>query len=215
VHSRAWLITHIAPPRLAIDYSSIRPDDLVIAVDGGLKQCLQLSLSPQVVIGDFDSIEPAHLLKLSPDCERITHPADKDETDTQLALEYCLARNIGEIIICNDLSGRFDHSLALVQNLLQAHRQGASAKAVSASQVMFLFEGSTTLSYPINSLLSLISLTKSSEFSSSQGLAYPMDNLTLYNWHSRGISNEISETTQSIFCASGLVLAIITLQHHL
>jgi len=209
-YSRAWLITHHAPQQIFLNYSSITSSDLIIAVDGGFRKCLELNLVPNVLIGDFDSIEPALLDKLPPDCQKITHPAQKNETDTQLALEYCIENNIREVFICNDLGGRFDHSFALVQNLLQAHQNGINVKIVSEKQVVFILDSNTELTFPVNTIISLISLTDKTEFSFSNGLQFPLDGLTLYNWQSRGISNTISESTQYIKLTSGIALAIIT-----
>ncbi len=209
---RAWLITPFSPLEPVIPYDSITETDLVIAVDGGLEICRELNLSPRVLIGDMDSL-PRGLRTVIPDgCENIIYRSEKNETDTQLAVEYCLEQGIGEIIICNNLEGRFDHALALVQNLLQAHRNGISAKLVSSSQIISVLSGSVCLSYPAGSLLSLLAVTEKAEFAASSGLKYPLDNLTLYNWQSRGISNVATEPEQVLDIVSGLVLAVSTLR---
>ncbi len=208
---RAWLITPQAPERLALDYSSIRAEDLIIAVDGGFRRCLELGLSPAVIIGDFDSLPSELYGKIPSGCRKISHPHEKNETDTQLALQYCLTLGIKEVIICNNLAERFDHSVALVQNLLEARRDGLKASVSSRSQIVFLLERETALSYPVNSLLSLISLSESAQFLSSSGLQYPLAGLALFNWQSRGISNVCIEPTQSISLQSGTVLAVLTL----
>ncbi len=44
---------------------------------------------------------------------------------------------IRDLLICNDLSGRADHALGLVQNLLLAHKQGLQAKILTGSQELF------------------------------------------------------------------------------
>jgi thiamine pyrophosphokinase len=206
---RAWLITPQAPPQTAVSYSSISENDLIIAIDGGFKRCLELNLSPHILIGDLDSLDAALLDKILPGCEKIIHPAQKDETDTQLAVQYCVEHKVPEIFVCNDLGGRFDHSLALVQNLLQAHRNGLKASIVSSSQILQILDSRHTFTYPVNTIISLISITEKTDFISSKGLAYPLNNLTLYNWQSRGISNHSTESIQTIEIAEGTALAII------
>ena len=207
---RAWLITPYAPSEIALSCSSIQETDIIIAVDGGLEICKELNLIPKLLIGDMDSLPSATVENLPPGCEKITYQVEKDETDTQLAVEYCLEHNIREIFICNDLSGRFDHTLALIQNLQQAHRNGIKATLVSQTQIITILSSDVTLSHPVNSLLSLISITEKTEFSSSTGLRYPLDNLTLYNWQSRGISNVVTEPVQTLNIVSGQVLSIST-----
>jgi thiamine pyrophosphokinase len=207
---RAWLITHFAPYDCAVPYSEIKTDDFIIAVDSGLERCLQLGLKPNLMIGDMDSVAPEQLKKISGKCETLTFPTEKNETDTQLAVEYCISHNIREIIICNDLGGRFDHSLALIQNLLQAQRNGIQATLASQNQIIRILSGSVTLSFPVGTLLSLLSITDQTEFIDSTGLAYPLNNVTLYNWQSRGISNVVTEPEQNISIGDGLALAIAT-----
>jgi thiamine pyrophosphokinase len=207
---RAWVVTQTAPAEICLKYSSILPEDLIIAVDGGFKRCLKLNLEPRVIIGDFDSL-PAELIeKIPADCQKISHPSDKNETDTQLAVDYCIREGIRHVTICNSLEGRFDHSLALVQNLMQAHLAGVKAELVSASQIVFILDYASVFSFPENTLISLISLSEISEFNSSRGLKFPLDNLTLYNWQSRGISNVATHSVQKVNLASGLVLAVVT-----
>jgi thiamine pyrophosphokinase len=209
--NKAWLITHFAPLNLALNYSSIADNDTVIAVDGGLKRCLELNLLPDIVIGDFDSIEPSFLTQLPVSCKKLAFSSEKNETDTQLAMQYCLEHNALEIVICNDLSGRFDHSFALVQNLMQAHKHNLKATVVSSSQILTVFTKDTELSYPVGSLLSLISLTEKSTFLAAQGLKYSLSELTLYNWQSRGISNVFEQSKVKISLTEGTVLSIVTL----
>lgn len=208
--NKAWLITHFAPQNLVIDYASITADDTIIAVDGGLKRCLELNLVPDIVIGDFDSIEPSYLQNLPHECQKLTYPSTKDETDTQLALQYCIEHQAKEVIICNELNGRFDHCLALVQNLLQALKHDIKASIVSSTQILTLFNQDTVFNHPVGSLLSLISITEQTIFVTSKGLQYPLDKLTLHNWDSRGVSNVFLEQEIKITIAQGIVLSIVT-----
>jgi thiamine pyrophosphokinase len=207
---KAWLLTPQSPDTIALNYASIAPSDLIIAIDGGLQRCFELKLCPHLVIGDFDSLDPSLLSKIPDGCDILKFPVAKDETDTQLAVQYCLEQGVMEIVICNDLTGRFDHALALVQNLMQAHRNGITATLVSDKQIVSLIDGAVEYNYPVGTLISLLSLSPESVFSNSTGLKYCMDSVSLYNWQSRGISNEVIESRQSITLHSGLVLVIVT-----
>jgi thiamine pyrophosphokinase len=207
---RAWLITNFSPSQIITDYKSILPTDLIIAVDAGYKRCLELNLVPDVLLGDFDSLEPELLAQVSANCKKLTFPGMKNETDTQLAIEYCIEQGIEEIFICNDLSGRFDHALALVQNLQQAKQHNVKAYIYSETQILTLLNIENHFTYPVDSILSLISLSEISVIKSSTGLQYSLDDLTLYNWQARGISNVTSAAEQTIVVESGTILSIIT-----
>jgi thiamine pyrophosphokinase len=207
---RAWLITPQAPAQTPLPYPRDPDSAFIVAIDGGLERCLELGLTPNLLIGDLDSLPDGLLSRLPDGCLKITYPTAKNETDTQLALQYCLDKGFGEIYICNDLGGRFDHAVALVQNLMEAHRAGAQAVLLSNSQIVSIISGSAQFGYPAGTLLSLLSLSEQAVFNASEGLVYPLDNLTLYNWQTRGISNETTASGQKLEITSGLVLAIAT-----
>ena len=58
-----------------------RGGDLQIAADAGLLLCERLGVRPDVVLGDFDSMD---VRQAPADCIRV--PVEKDDTDTMLAL---------------------------------------------------------------------------------------------------------------------------------
>lgn len=64
-----------------------RGGDLQIAADAGLLLCERLGVRPDVVLGDFDSMD---VRQAPADCIRV--PVEKDDTDTMLALREGLRR---------------------------------------------------------------------------------------------------------------------------
>jgi len=209
----ARLITPFAPLTAALPYSTFSENDLVIAIDGGYQMCGKLGIKPAVLIGDFDSLNPDEKKQIEASgIKVISHPQNKNETDTELALQYCLQNGIKEVCIYNTLDGRFDHALALVQNLLEAHLANIKCRIVSSSQIVFLLDERTKTDFPIGTILSLLAIFPSATFISSHGLLYPLDEITLFNWQSRGISNSVTEPEQTITLKNGTALAVVTLQ---
>jgi thiamine pyrophosphokinase len=207
---RAWLFTSTAPEVIFSGYDSIDPErDLVVAVDNGLDRVRQLGLAPDVVIGDMDSVTPG-LLEQYPATPVIRHPGEKNETDTELAALWALEQGVGHIIICNNLEGRFDHALALIQNMDLVTSKGVDCKIESATQQVFFLEKETILRGLKGAWLSLLAWGGVSHLADSQGLQYPLHRLELRTELSRGISNRIVEDEARIGLASGRILAIIT-----
>ena len=85
------------------------PGDLVIAADSGLRTAELFGVSPSLLLGDFDSLgtPPAR-----DGLEILRVPAEKDVTDTQLAVEVALSRGADDLVIVGGLGGRLDHSLS-------------------------------------------------------------------------------------------------------
>ena len=90
-----------------IDPSNItahpKGEDLCIAADAGYRNALMLGVKPTLVLGDFDSLGDYDLPK---ETERMQVPAEKDFTDTQLAVDTAIQKGATEIVIIGGLDGR-------------------------------------------------------------------------------------------------------------
>ncbi len=207
---KAWLVTANAPAQIFSSYSTINSEtDRVVAVDKGLERLSELDILPNLIIGDMDSVDP-DLLFLFAHTDQIIHPQEKDETDTELAILWCMERNIDEIVICNDLGGRFDHALALIQNLAFIQEKGLKGSIESENQKLFLLDSETSLEGYEGCLLSLLALEGEAVFEASAGLYYPLEGIALSALRPRGNSNRITTQNAWIKLVSGKVLAIIT-----
>lgn len=97
------------------------PEDLVIAADAGYHLCQQLRLAPDLLLGDFDSMEePKNFSRI------LRVPAEKDDTDTMLAAKAGLERGCERFYLYGGTGGkRLDHTLANLQLLLWLRCHGA------------------------------------------------------------------------------------------
>lgn len=203
---RAWLFSHHSPAQIASHYSSVRAEDFLIAVDGGLEQIRALGREPDLLIGDLDSWEQA-----LPDCRIERFKPEKAETDTELALLWALGQGYREIVICNDMKGRIDHALGLLQNLELCSADDNSIRIETENQIICMLKSENKFCYPKGTLLSLIARSPVVRLKSSTGLYYPLDGLSLYPQYSRGISNYFTAEEAEIHLVEGQLLAIISL----
>ncbi|MEG1774722.1 MAG: thiamine diphosphokinase, partial [Oscillospiraceae bacterium] len=101
-----------AGERGALEFSS-RPDDFVICCDEGLNAAKEIGLRPDLLLGDFDSIQTP----LPQDILTMRFPVEKDDTDSMLAVREGLRRGCTEFVLLFSLGGRLDHTLANIQAL--------------------------------------------------------------------------------------------------
>jgi len=189
--------------------SMLRPDDLILAADGGGEHCLALDITPAAVIGDFDSLTKADLAKLEYlGAEIIRRPARKDETDLELALLLALERGASEALVLAALGARWDQSLANL--LLPAHPElhGLDLTFVHGSQRIYPINSQRTISGQPGDTLSLIPIGGHARGVTTSGLEYPLNNETLYLGATRGISNTITATEASITVEDGQLLCV-------
>lgn len=105
--------------------------DLYIAADGGFSAMQKMGIKPDIVIGDFDSMENG----VTPETdfggiEVIKHPVEKDDTDTLLAIKLGFDRGYKSFTLYGCLGGeRFDHSIATCQSLAYIVEHGGMAIA--------------------------------------------------------------------------------------
>lgn len=190
--------------------SQVTPTDLVICADGGADNALALGLSPDVVIGDLDSIDESLRLQLEKKhCQFITHPARKDETDLELAMKYAAEQGAHEMLILGALGHRLDHTLANVLLLALPALRSVQAKILDGRQEVFLIRDEALIGGQVGDTLSLLSLTEQVTGIYTEGLEYPLENGTLYLGPARGVSNVLTAPQARVRVGQGLLLAVI------
>lgn len=193
-------------PRVAL----VRPDSLVIGVDGGTRYLSSINLTPRFFIGDMDSLPKADLVRLEASTIQVLrYPPEKDETDFELALDHAIQQGCKQILVFGALGGRTDQLMA---NILLPLVYMDKARII-------LFRGSEELTY-INSrevihgnpgdTLSLLPLVGDASGIHTTGLRYPLESGTLIFGKSRGISNKLIDSEATITVSSGVLLCIHT-----
>ena len=186
----------------------IRPDDLILAADGGTRHALDLGLRPSVIIGDLDSAT----FDLKPLTEAgtriIRHPRDKNKTDLELALEHAVEDGQREIIILAALGGRLDQTLGNLSLLTKPQYAALDIRVDDGVEEAFFIRDGALIRGECGDLVSLIPWGREVHGIHTEGLRWPLSNETLYPYQTRGISNEMPGNTASIKIGSGLLLVI-------
>ena len=183
-------------------------DAMVIAADGGTDRALALGLRVDLAIGDFDSITPAGLAAVEAAGARVErHPAAKDATDLELALDAAIALEPARIIVVGSGGGRLDHLLGSVLLLADERYVAAEIDAYLDDACVSVIRGSRTLAGTAGDLLTLLPVHGSAEGVTTEGLGYPLRGETLPAGTSRGVSNVFSAPEASITVDRGCLLA--------
>jgi thiamine pyrophosphokinase len=193
-------------------YRVIASADMIIAADSGAATALRYGCTPAIIVGDFDSLDPQLVERLRTGGSRIVSAAiEKNETDTELAVQFALEHGATAITLLGALGGpRFDHALANV--LLLAGFDTVPITIVDGPSVCWLVKGpgSTTIDGQVGDLLSLLPLTTDAGGIHTSGLYYPLQAETLYFGKPRGVSNLLTQEHAAVSLESGLLLVIHT-----
>lgn len=180
------------------------PGDLVIAADGGYRLLREAGITPDLVIGDFDSLGAA------PQGEQvITLPVVKDVTDTWAAIELGKQRGYGSFRLYGCTGGRMDHTIANVQTLATLAEQGMQGWLLSETQEITAISGKT-VSLPAKSCgtVSVFAHTDRCSGVTIRGLQYELENAELTNRFPLGVSNAFVGKPAEISVAEGILVLV-------
>jgi thiamine pyrophosphokinase len=189
----------------------VHPGDWLIAADGGMRHLRALGLTPALLIGDLDSVDPVERSALEARGTRLqVHPTDKDETDLELALLHARAQGAREILVVGAFGGRLDHTLANVALLALPELQACAVCLTDGPTDAVLVRGTLHLHGRVGDHVSLLPIGDDALGVRTNGLRFPLRGERLACSRSRGISNELTATEAVVSLESGLLLCILT-----
>ena len=181
----------------------------VIAADGGLEHARALGLDVTTVIGDFDSVSREALAAAEADGVRLVrHPAEKDATDLELALDEALGRSPDRIVLLAGERGRLDHFLATLLLLGSPRYADVLVDAEIGPAHVRVIRGERDLDGEPGELVTLLALHGAASGVRTDGLVYPLAGETLEPGSSRGVSNVFVGDTARVSVEHGVVLAV-------
>lgn len=178
---------------------------LIICADGGIHHAVAAGLTPDLVIGDWDS---GGTPLAGTRC--ITLPVEKDMTDLQAAAEQALALGARRLLLCGCTGGRLDHTASNLVLLEWIFARGGEGMIVDgANEVRLLTNGAvTTENKPHYRYLSVLPLDRQVLGVTLRGVKYPLEEATLTRGDTFSVSNEPVGRWQEIAVASGRILII-------
>ena len=187
------------------------PQHVVIAADRGLESCMALGVTPDYVIGDFDSLDPGVKEKFLSDVKNVTrlNPV-KDDTDTEAALNLAFEKTTGDILILGGTGSRLDHVLGNISILAQGLERGRRVMLLDEHNRIRVIDGALVLKREeqFGNYVSLLPLTTEVTGVTLEGMKYPLHKYTLRSDTSIGISNEIAAEEARISFDSGILIVV-------
>ena len=181
----------------------LEPGDHVIAADGGLAHTEKLGITPQEILGDFDS------LGYVPADSRV-FPVEKDDTDAMLAVRRGLDLGYREFILCGSLDGpRLDHTVANFQTLQFLCDRDAWGYLVGRDYLVTVVRNGV-LRFPADAqgIVSVFCLGRDARGVTLDGLHYPLQDGTLTAGFPLGVSNHFTGAPAAISVRDGSLLVL-------
>ena len=180
------------------------PGDYVIAADRGYDSLMAYGVTPDLVVGDFDSLgyTPSH-----PNV--ITLPAQKDDTDMVFALRRGLELGYRRFVLLGGVGGRLEHTLANLQLLDWLTTQGATGfLAGEKTAATALRNGTLTFPPTMSGYLSVFCNSGSAKGVTLTGLKFPLTDYTVSAQFPIGVSNEFTQEAATVSVENGSLLLL-------
>ncbi len=180
----------------------------VIAADSGLENAVKNNISPNLIVGDFDSYKG----ELPNDAEIITLPVEKNETDLYFCVKEAVKRKFRFIDIYCSQGDRPDHTLAAYCALLYIKENGAHGKIITANaEIRLIYNESTFIKKSQKyKYLSFLPIFGDAEGLSITGVKYPLKNAAVSCDNPYTVSNEITSACATVDIKNGCLLLIQT-----
>ena len=180
-----------------------RPEEgaITIAADVGWRNAERLGITPKILVGDFDSLgEP----NVPEGTEVLQVPAEKNETDTQLAVGLAISRGAEQITVIGGLDGRLDHTLSNLAILEDLERRSFHGVITDGkNRVRFLRNNSTLIPRSGFRYLAILAADPVIKGVSIEGVKYPLKKAMLRRDHQYAVSNEIEKNCALIEVRKG------------
>ena len=181
----------------------ISPGSLVIAADGGLRHTEKLKITPNAVLGDFDS------LGFCPEGANV-FPVEKDDTDAMLAVRLGLRRGCDEFLLYGSLDGpRLDHTVANFQTLQYLADHGAVGYLIgNTTMVTVVKNGKITFPAGCSGTVSVFCMGQDAEGVTETGLFYGIEDGVFTSGFPLGVSNHFTGKKAEISVKNGSLLVL-------
>ncbi len=185
------------------DTVSVEAGTFVVCADGGYKNAVRAGVIPDLLIGDMDSIgsvpDNIPVIKANP---------KKDETDTQLCIDYLAEKGYNDISIVCALGGRLDHELANVALVAYGVKKGINVTLCTKNANVFAIKGKTVIKGRRGDIFSMFPIGGDCEGIYTKGLEYELSGGRLEYDVPMGISNVLTENEASVLAKKGILIAI-------
>lgn len=159
-------------------YIEKNKDSSIISVDAAIKNLEKIDIIPDVMVGDFDTLDDEDKLRRYANLGVgiVRHDPIKDFSDTELAIDKAVLAGIRNIVVFGALGRRFDHAFANILILQKYKKTGVDITIFDRYNKIYVKSNSFVLEREDfwGKYISFFSLEGKVFLESITGVAYPV-----------------------------------------
>lgn len=196
----------------AIRWISEHSFDVMAASDSGMEFFRRNDLTPDIIIGDFDSVnvDTLEYFKKKEDIEWVKLNPMKDDTDTEAAIRLALDKGAENITLLGATGSRIDHMLANIELLGIGIEIKIPMQIIDSHNRIRMTDSGMTIrkDEQFGKFVSLIPYSMKVDNVCLTGFKYPLENYCMRKFNSLGISNEITADEAQISFTDGIMVVV-------
>lgn len=182
--------------------NSVDRNSFIICADSGYRHCIEAEITPDIVIGDFDSSPVPEGIK----CIKL--PAEKDDTDTFYTIKYAINKGYSEIEIFNAVGNRFDHTYSNMICLYYCKAHNIKASVIDRYNKLVLPDKKFIINNSVYKYFSLFALGGEVTELTIKNAAYELENVNLSPFDQYTQSNTFKGCDVEISFTEGNLLLV-------
>lgn len=194
-----------APAKSVVRYLKLAGYSFLICADGGTDTAKKLRLTPDVIIGDFDSVKPETLSFFRSKTEIIQIKRQND-TDVEKSLKYAVGKKYDEVVLLGAIGDRLDHSFCNLGIVIKFFDK-IKVRIISDKSILTPYKENVEIPAVKGETISLYGFNDKTKITST-GLKYPLKKTSLPFGKRESTSNVAVRDTVKLKIEGGMIFVI-------
>ena len=190
-------------------HNHVQENDVLVAVDGGAEYVLKDGFEPDIVIGDFDSLSKSTRGQI-PSEKLLKYPVDKNSTDVELAVDYCVDQGSKDVLVLHAAGGRTDQLLGNYLLFTQEKYSHLNVFFITGNQHMTMIHPDHVWKFQgkRGDGFSIVPFSESVLVKYLTGTKWELADTRLFRGSSLSLSNSFESGSISLMTGAGVCLVV-------
>jgi thiamine pyrophosphokinase len=202
---QAVILANGKPPQKKIINFLLQKESILICADGGANYARKLSLTPDFIIGDLDSVTDETLEYFKDKSEIIKYERQND-TDVEKCLKFLIQKKYKEVYLLGATGSRLDHTFCNLGIVIKFFGK-IKIFIVAENSILLPYTGFVELKTVPGEIISIYGFNNTTQITSS-GLKYPLKSVPLPFGEKESTSNAAIGSSVTLDVKGGIIFVI-------